>query len=376
MNFIQIQMSHMIPVKTCEPFRVRTGYERVLAHRVSRNFAGIAEKDGTVTKIDDKSKLVEVTYTDGTKDVFKFGEQYVEAESLELTQPIACAVYLGQSFKKNDVITYNTGYFTQDHFTKQLDFSIGVTANVAMLETDTTNEDSTEISQELADKLAINPVNIRVVKLSAKSLVHKCVKIGMEVIPTDPLMIFEEDPVTSDDTIVTDEEALSMLSDLNRSTPKAKFSGKIVKIDAYTATSELSPTLSSIVTAACADRTKAYKLAKDTDKSSEFPPVTLIPKGSKYKGVDFDDDTVMLIFHIQEYLPHGVGDKIVVCNQLKCTCASVFSKPIITESGTPIDLFFSQKAQNNRIVLSPILTGISSRIMEKLECDVVAEYFK
>lgn len=365
----------MIPVKACDPFRVRTGYERVLAHRVTRNFAGIAEKDGKVTNIDEKAHLIEVTYADKTKDVFKFGEQYVEAESIEVTQPITCAVSLGQSFKKGDVITYNTGFFTQDHFTKQLDFSIGLTANVAMLETDSTTADSSEISQFLADKLAIMPVNQRVVTLSAKSLIHSCVKIGDEVSQTTPLIVFEESPI--DDSVMdTDAEALALLSDINRSTPKARFSGKVVKIDAYCATDELSETLKPIVREAVATRAKANKVASTTDKAQEYPPVTIIPVGSKYKGVDFDKDTVMLIFHIQEYLPHGVGDKIVVCNQLKCTVASVLPKPITTESGVPIDLFFSQKAQNNRIVLSPVLTGIASRIMEKLESDVVDEYFK
>jgi hypothetical protein len=250
-----------------------------------------------------------------------------------------------------------------------------LTANVAMLETDSTNEDSTEVSQALADKLAIYPVNERVVTLNAKALVHTCVKVGDTVSQTTPLMVFEDSPV--DETVMdTDPEALALLSDINKSTPRAKFSGKIVKIDAYCATDELSSTVRSIVRDAVSMRIKANKLASTTDKAQEYPPVTIIPVGSKYKGVDFDKDTVMLIFHIQEYLPHGVGDKIVVCNQLKCTCASVFPKPVVTESGVPVDLFFSQKAQNNRIVLSPILTGIASRIMEKLETDVVSEYFK
>lgn len=47
--------------------RVRTGYERVVAHRVSDDFAAVAEKDGKVTKIDHEAKLMEVTYNDGTK---------------------------------------------------------------------------------------------------------------------------------------------------------------------------------------------------------------------------------------------------------------------------------------------------------------------
>ena len=364
----------MIPVAATEPYRIRTGYERILAHRVTRNFAGIAEKDGKVTNIDSKNGLIEVTYTDGTLDIFKFGEQYVEAETIEVTQPITCAVSLNQQFKKGDVITYNTGFFTQDHFTKQLDFSIGISANIAMVETDTTNEDSTEVSQAIADKLAIYPTNQRVISLPARSLVHACVKIGDVVTQSSPLMVFEEDPI-GENTLTSDDEALSLLADMNRSSPKAKFSGQIVRIDAYCATEELSPTLKTIVKQAQAQRVKASQMAAKTDKAQEYPPVTTIKVGEKFKGFDFEKDTVLLVFHIKERLPHGVGDKLVVANQLKCTCASIFPKPVTSESGVPIDMFFSQKAQNNRIVLSPILMGIASRIMERLEKDVVDEYF-
>ena len=36
-NFIQIQCAHLVPVEGYDKVRVRTGYERVLAHRCSKN---------------------------------------------------------------------------------------------------------------------------------------------------------------------------------------------------------------------------------------------------------------------------------------------------------------------------------------------------
>ena len=376
MNFISIQGSHTIPTEHSDVYRVRTGYERVVAHRVTKTFAGIAQGKGKVTRIDENAKLVEVTYTDGKVDLFKFGDQIVEAESIGILQHINVAVQVGQPVEKGDVITYNTSFFKQDPVTKQLDMSIGVTANVAFIECDMTNEDSFQISKECAEKMAIAPVNSRDVVLSTKALIHSAVDIGEEVTPSSPLMIFENEALT-DTPADEDPEVLALLSDVNRSTPKAKHSGKVVRIDAYFGCpiDQMSPTVAKLVRKCISSKVQTYKLAKETGNESEFQPVTPIQPGNKFHGVMFDEDTLLLVYHIQERIPHGVGDKLVVANQLKCTCASVFENRPVSESGVPIDLIFSQKAQNNRICVSPIQMGIISRIMEQTEKDVVAEYF-
>ena len=375
-NFINIQSSHLVPVKQYDRLRVRTGYERIVAHRCSRIFAGVAEEDGKVTKIDDKAKLVEVTYKSGRKDVFTFGESYTEFQSFEVTNRVALDVKMGQSFKKGDIITHNTDYFHKDHDTGQVDFSIGSLANVALIESDATTEDSCEISERLSKKLTMYPTNERVVVLSAKSLVHYCAKVGDHVIPTDNLMIFEESPMTQS-MFTADDDTLSMIADLNKATPHANHQGEIVKIDAYYGCEikDMSPTLQPIVKAAVDEKIRRSKLASETDKADEYPTSSIIAKDSKYKGTMFTEDTVMLIFHIKEAIPHGTGDKLVLCNQLKCTCCGVFPKKLYTESGVEVDMLFSTRAMNKRIVLSAPLTGIASRILERVEDDICKEWF-
>lgn len=375
-NFINIQSSHLVPVKQYDRLRVRTGYERIVAHRCSRIFAGVAEEDGKVTKIDDKAKLVEVTYKSGRKDVFTFGESYTEFQSFEVTNRVALDVKMGQSFKKGDIITHNTDYFHKDHDTGQVDFSIGSLANVALIESDATTEDSCEISERLSKKLTMYPTNERVVVLSAKSLVHYCAKVGDHVIPTDNLMIFEESPMTRS-MFTADDDTLSMIADLNKATPHADHQGEIVKIDAYYGCEikDMSPTLQPIVKAAVDEKIRRSKLASETDKADEYPTSSIIAKDSKYKGTMFTEDTVMLIFHIKEAIPHGTGDKLVLCNQLKCTCCGVFPKKLYTESGVEVDMLFSARAMNKRIVLSAPLTGIASRILERVEDDICKEWF-
>lgn len=367
----------MVPTATCDRNRVRTGYERVIAHRVGRTFAGVAEQDGKVTNIDEKAQLVEVTYESGDKDVFPYGDLYSTVENLAITQNVVCDMVLGQKFKKGDIVTHNTNYFYVDHDTKQVDFTLGTLANVAMMEHDTTCEDSCQISQKLAEKLTIFPVQERVVSLSSTSFVHSCCKIGDEVEPTQPLLIFEEDPNAASAFNTNDENTLAMLAELNRATPRAKHGGKIVKIDAYYSApiDKMHPTLATIVKDAIAQKNRQNKLAAKTDKANEYPASSVIAKGSKFKGVMFDDTTVMLVFYIQERIPHGVGDKLVFGNQLKNTCGGVAAKPILTESGVEVDALFSQNSANKRVVISPLLTGILSRVFEKLEDEICEDYF-
>lgn len=375
-NFIQIQCAHLVPVECYEKMRVCTGYERVLAHRCGRNFAGVAKQKGKITNVDERARLVEVTYANGDTEVFPFGSEYITFDSMELESRLECNVKVGQVVDKGDIITYNRDYFKMDKTTGQVDMSIGVKSNVVFMEMDTTLEDGVEISDRLATKLTMSPINLKVVSLSGKSLIHMCRSIGDVVAPTDDLMIFEEDP-TATGSFNVDEDTLLMLSELNRRTPSAGHAGTIVKIDAYYSCDPevMHPTVKELVKHAVEERNRRYRMTRNSANENDYPPSTMIAPGSKYKGVTFSEDTVMFVFHIQEHIKHGVGDKLVVCNQLKCTCGGIFAKPVYSESGVEIDAFFSMLSTNKRIVLSPFMHGITSRILEKLEDDICLEYF-
>ena len=378
LNFISIQSSHYVPAVVTEPSRVRTGYERIVAHRVGKEFAGIAQQDGKITNIDEKAQLIEITYEDGTADVFPIGERYSEFQGVCVTQELVPVVKLGDKLKKGEVITYNKGFFNLDPRSKQLDFSVGLNANVAMIEMDVNLEDASEISPDLARRITIKPTVQRFVTLSAKSLVHKCVQVGDEVATNDRLMVFEEDTsLDNASEMRVDEETMSLLSDLNSRIPKAKTAGRVVKIEAFYSCelSDMHPTLASIVREATAAANKASRLASRTESADDYAPSAPLPVGTKYRGTTFDEDTVMLGFYIQETEHTTIGDKIVVGLQLKNTISSIMPQPYYTEEGVPIDVMFSASSANRRIVTSPSLLGISNRIMEKLEHDVVNMYF-
>ena len=72
-NFISIQGSHTIPTEHSDVYRVRTGYERVVAHRVTKTFAGIAQGKGKVTNVDYKI-LVKYQFPMGKVKRMGFGQ--------------------------------------------------------------------------------------------------------------------------------------------------------------------------------------------------------------------------------------------------------------------------------------------------------------
>lgn len=379
-NFLSTQSVHMIPTNQVDPSRVVTGYERVIAQYCGRQFSGVAEQDGEVTGIDEKTNLIEVTYKDGSVDVFEYGEKYVEHEKVFITDNLVCNVKVGQKLKKGDIVMYDKNFFFKGPDTNQVDFSLGTQATVAFMERDINNEDATSISTSFAERMGITAVNTRVISLPKDSYIHKALKVGDEVTPTDELMIFEEDPMGGDSGLFggrDDDETLATLSELNRNTPHAKFSGEIVKIEAFYGCEleEISSTLQPIVKAAIAPVMRKNRLAQGTLAEDDFPAATPIPQDDKYLGVKFDKETVMLVYYIKEKSNMVVGDKLVLCGQLKHTVSYVYDHDQYTDDGEPIDMVFSADAAGRRVVMSPWFLGITSRIAEELEKKAIELYF-
>lgn len=375
-NFINIQCTHMMPTKRVDQSRVRTGYERLLGHQVSRDYVGVASQDGIVTVVDEEAGMVEVKYKDGNRDVFRIGHTYNEFENFEVDEHLVPVVKLGQKVKKNDIICYNRGFFNYDPITGQTDFSIGIRANVALMETDQTLEDSVAISKRLSDAMTLYPIQTKYITLNRKSLVMDAKSVGEHVKVNDFLMIFDEDPIDGQEEAMSNVDAttVAMLGELSRRTPRAGYEGKIINIDAYTGckVSEMSPSVAKLFKKAIATKQARANIAKGSVRDTEFVPSTIIPEGSKYKGVTFDKDTVVFVYRIQEALPQDKGDKMVVANQLKCTVAGVFTKPTMTAGGEEIDVIFSPCGICRRICMSPFITGVLSKTMEKVQDEFVA----
>ena len=77
-------------------------------------------------------------------------------------------------------------------------------------------------------------------------------------------------------------------------------------------------------------------------------------------------DNVIIRVYITEDLGMGVGDKLVVANQLKSTLGRIWTEPTVSEDGKPVDVMFGYQSVDNRIVGSPELIGTTATILIEL----------
>ena len=77
MSFLSIHLSHYVATQENSLPRMRTGYERVVAHRCKLPFAYSAEYDGVIESINEDAHVLVVSYPKQNKKVaVEYGEIY------------------------------------------------------------------------------------------------------------------------------------------------------------------------------------------------------------------------------------------------------------------------------------------------------------
>lgn len=377
-SFISVQTSHVVSTKEVDLNRVRTGYEQVVAQQCSSTYAGIAKQDGVITHVDRANNILRVDYKDGSADVFSFGEEYTNISGMYITQHLICVVDVGDKVKKGDVLCYNDQYFKRDKYTKQLSLGCGVRAKVVLMEADCTLEDSNAITKRLGERLTISPTHTRDIVLTKNSVIHQYLTIGTHVKNTETILVFEDEDLGDMGSLTGgDISTLEMLKTLNKNMPKAKHSGEIVKIEAFYSCpiSDMSESLAKLVNECNKSKQAKHKFSRGTNMEYDYIPPSVLPEGTKYKGNEFGDDTIVIQFYIKEDIVQGVGSKLVVASQLKSVTNEVLEEPILSESGVEIDMVFGMASVANRVVNSCQLVGSTNRVLEELQNQAVDMYF-
>ena len=382
-SFLNIHMSHYVPTVEMSIPRVRTGYERVVAHRCKLPFAYVAEDNGVIESIDKDAHILTVYYPKKQKRVaVEYGDLYTNngGGGFWCTQNIVINGFeQGDNVKLGDVILYNNKFFCADPTNKQVDLMFGTLANVALIDNSTTVEDSDIVSAEFAKRLAFEPVHPRDIVITKKTNIHKFAEIGTLVSNTDPLMIFDQSELTDDMFGKIDEETAVLLGDVNRQTPKAKFTGKIVKLDAFYigSTADMSESARKLVDHINYIKTLKYKAAKGTTTGKNFYPTTKIDQSTRIGKIVLEEDTLIIRFYIQQQASMSGGDKIEFDSSLKSVCSGTDPEGWITEDNSvKCDALFSTVGICKRLINSPLLTGIANRCLEKVESDILDMYFK
>lgn len=350
-NFAGIQYTHTVAIEGNQIQPIRTGYESVIAHRSDSNYASVTKFDGVVTKVTENSLTVK--YKNNSEESFFLGKKIAKTPGMSIIHEIITDREVGYKFKANEVICFNKGFFKRDLFNpKQVSFLMGAMSTVALLESTDTLEDSCAISERLSEAMSTKRTQVRNILVNFDQSIHSLVKVG-ELVETDNVLCIIEDAATSGGGGF-DEESLQSLELLAANAPKAKYKGIIeaISILYYGDINNMSDSLAKLAREYDLKKKKLIEeLQTDQVKNNKLEDSILIEQ-TKLKP-----NTFVLQIYIGNKEPMGIGDKGVVCNQLKTIVGRVMAGTNETESKIPIDAIFGFQSIANRVVLSPQITG-------------------
>lgn len=367
-NFASIQGAHVIPINEMRAPAVRTGYDSIIALRVSDKFAVSAEDDGRV--IDVTNKYIEVEYQSKNK------KKYIMKKWTTKEEGGACYSHelipnfeKGDSFRKDDTLLYDSLFFEPDIFYPgRVIYKEGTLINVAITDDPETYEDSGAVSHKLKDRLGVKTTKVISIVVSQDDELLNIRKIGDIVEPTDILFTFiNKDAMNfSSDEMKLDPESLQLLKDMRSSSPKAKVRGKIknVKIFYNGELDNMTPSLREAV--------------NESDKRLRVNDGYPGKVNSSYSinGNPLSEGSIEIKYYIEVSEQLSLGDKAIFGNQLKFTIGDVYDNSVVGEkTGEEVEAFFGYTAIQARIVNSPLFIGTTSSLVEAIEKKAIEIYF-
>ncbi len=366
-NFISIQHGSGISAKGYRPTPLRTGYERVIAHRTDDLFAYTAKGKGKVTKV--SKEAITVEYEDGSTRHIELGRRFGSAAGTIFPHEVTTDFKVGDTFAEGDAIAYNANFFTPDPLNpKEVLWKAGVMCKTAIAESSDTFEDSSVISEKIAKDMATGITKVRNLVFDFDQTVRSLVDIGTTVDP-ESILCTIEDSVTADNDLFN-EDTLDTLRLLSSNTPRAKYGGVVEKIEVFYHgdKEDMSPTVRQIADKADRDLAKRSRaLGKNVVTGS-------VDDSMRVDNQPLEMDQLVIKVYITENMPAGIGDKGVFGNQMKTVFARVMSGTNTTESGEDIDAIFGYQSISNRIVLSPEIMGTTNTLLRVLSKHVAKVY--
>lgn len=348
---------------------VRTGYERMMAHRSDELYAKVAADKGVVTAVSDVA--VSVQYENGDVASFPLGRRFGAWGGVCLPHDIQCDLKAGDMLDKGDVILYNTKYFVRDILDpKQVIFKLSTLGRVVFWEAVDTLEDSCAIDDTLADQLTTQGTEIRYVTVKFDEEVRNLIKVGESVKPETILCTIH--PATLGGSDLFDDAALTTLQTLSTNAPAAKVTGVVDKIEVlYTGDMEdMAASLRKLAEKSDFDLHKYRKQMRERTVDGRIEP------GFRAGGTEVGMDTVVIKIYITGDIAMDVGDKLVVSSQMKSIVGRRLSGVQETEDGVPFNCIFSYDGLVRRIVNSAESIGTTTTLLLHIGNLAVAAYEK
>ena len=105
-------------------------------------------------------------------------------------------------------------------------------------------------------------------------------------------------------------------------------------------------------------------LSKEFEELGQKVFTGKVDEGFRIDGESLLLDNVAIRISITQKVPAGIGDKVVLANQMKSIISGILLNEVTTESGRKIDGLFSSRSCDARIVNSPLLMGAAASLLE------------
>lgn len=366
--FIATQHSHTIASPGYRQPYIRTGYESVIGQRTGKLFSTAAQEDGKVTSKEDRGLIV--TYKSGKQVGIELGRVYGKAEGTTYPHDVMSPLSVGDSFKRGDILAYNTKFFEPDFIDpKNIVLKMNHAITTAMIEANQTHEDSCSISSNVGSTFTTEVTKVKSFVVRFTQNLVSVRKVGEKVGPKDILLIIE-DEITANTGAFSDD-ALSTLKRLSNIAPRAGVLGVVEKIEVFYNGDkrDMSLTLKKL-----ADRSDSE--SAEAAKASNRPVVSgKVSEEYRVSGTPLELDQAELRIYMTVVANTGVGDKGVFAHQMKCTIAEVQRGDIHTEDGVKVDATFSYRSVAARGVLSPSILGTTISLLDEVAKQATDAYF-
>lgn len=367
--FSSVQQSQVTGCNSYTSNPLRTSYDTILAHRTSELYSSIAKKNGKVIQVEPEGIVVE--YEDKSTDKFSLGLEITKAAGEYHKHNKVTDLTVGDKFVAGQILAWDEIFFERDNIDKtRVVWKSGTMARVALIEDQTTFEDSIALSKPMADKLESPFVLPKEARVYDNERIKIYVKIGDTVDFNQVLCDIEDRSVASLD-MYDDAEKFTGLEREGIKQIKSPQAGVVSKIEViYNGEiDDFSPETIKVIKQFDSIRSKAASFKKNTAATGNVGGNTAINKSKVYPG------SIQVTFYIENQLASTTADKFVLGNQMKGTCGYIYPQNLTTEDGRPVHITFSLKSLLNRMVLSmrdklvinEVNNVFTNRLIEKYE---------
>jgi DNA-directed RNA polymerase beta subunit len=356
LSFVAKESKHLTAVADTDPPLIGNGVEKVMPYMCSSDFIVTAKHDGRVLKVDKELGVAIVEYEDGTVESIDITDRQQKDGGMGIY--VVCKKEFeykeGEKFKANSVLVKNPSFFSTHSGSSAPQFNSGTLAWVGVLMSPVTFEDSSVITERIAEKMVTEVIIKKSVVIGAKSRLIQMVNIGDYVKTGEPLITYQNE--LSDDEINTvvngagDDDDMSNLDSIINTRVKSKVTGFVHDVRIYYTVPERdqSETIAKTVNAynkrlsARKNMIKKFNAKESDELIQDHIGVSLPGAGEKVNGEYCPLGNILIEIYVKYRDYPGAGDKITYyCSMKSVLCRTLPMKyapyPVGKKEERPLD---------------------------------------